>query len=286
MFTKTPSSASYKSARGSAWAMALTGVLTLAASQTAAALDIIVDNASGSTSSIGQWKLQGARDVYGADAANSSSAGASFAFNLQLPESGLYEVYMWWPSNRKNSSAVPVTVEHAGGSYQTMVDQRSGGSWRRLGSWDFSTAGRITLASTGKGAVSADAVKLVALFEPTPIDPVVSLPPPVEPVPTEPTPTPIVGSATLTWLAPSTNSDGSPITDLAGYVVYMSNQGGSYTMNDIVARVPATVPTGGTQEFYQIDNLAQGTYYFAITAYNNAGAESSWSTQVSKSIGN
>lgn len=86
-----------------------------------------------------------------------------------------------------------------------------------------------------------------------------------------------VGSATatLTWAPPTQNTDGSPLIDLAGYVVYWGTAPGSYTHS-------ATLPNPGLTS-YVVENLASGaTYYFATTAYNGSGLESNFSNEAAK----
>lgn len=77
-------------------------------------------------------------------------------------------------------------------------------------------------------------------------------------------------SATLTW-----NPNGE--SDLAGYKVYRATASGGYgapiaTLQGNVTSFTATGLQNGT------------TYFFVITAYDNAGNESGWSNEVSKSI--
>jgi hypothetical protein len=85
-----------------------------------------------------------------------------------------------------------------------------------------------------------------------------------------------VGSASLRWAAPTTNSDGTPLTDLAGYHIYYG------TNADLLSN---EIPVEATQTSLVINNLAVGTtYYFAITALNSTGSESSLSDTVSKTI--
>ncbi len=86
--------------------------------------------------------------------------------------------------------------------------------------------------------------------------------------------TAVAGSATLTWNPPTTNTDGTSLTDLAGYKVYYGTSSGGYT----------SVITVGNVTTYVIGNLAPGTYYFAVTAYDSAGTESTYSNQASKTI--
>jgi hypothetical protein len=82
------------------------------------------------------------------------------------------------------------------------------------------------------------------------------------------------GIAVLAWSAPSTNVDGTPLTDLAGYKVHYGTSSGDYT---------AAVNVGPTTE-YSITDLAPGTYYIAVTAYDSSGRESGYSNEVSKTI--
>ncbi len=82
------------------------------------------------------------------------------------------------------------------------------------------------------------------------------------------------GEATLGWSAPTTNTNGSTLTDLAGYRVHYGNGSRSYTR---------TVDVGNVTTF-RVDGLAAGSWYFAVTAYNSAGRESTYSNEASKSI--
>lgn len=79
---------------------------------------------------------------------------------------------------------------------------------------------------------------------------------------------------TLAWNAPTTNADGTPLTNLAGYKVYYGTASGSYTSTINVGKVTS----------YTINNLASGTYYFAVTAYDTVGLESGYSNEAAKTI--
>jgi hypothetical protein len=83
-------------------------------------------------------------------------------------------------------------------------------------------------------------------------------------------------SVTLGWQAPTQNTDGSPITDLAGYKIHYGTAPSNYTQ--IVA-----VSNAGLSR-YVVDNLPRGTYYFTITAYNSKGIESDPSTEASITV--
>ncbi len=77
-------------------------------------------------------------------------------------------------------------------------------------------------------------------------------------------------------LPPTTNTDGSPLTNLAGYKVYWGPSQGTYP-NSVTLNNPGLTS-------YVVGNLAPGTYFFAATALNSAGVESSFSGVGSKTI--
>jgi len=79
---------------------------------------------------------------------------------------------------------------------------------------------------------------------------------------------------TLSWVAPTTKVDGTPLTNLAGYKIYYGLASGAYTN---------VIDVGNTTN-YQIKGLDSGTYYFAVTAYDTDGNESGYSNEVSKAV--
>jgi hypothetical protein len=87
---------------------------------------------------------------------------------------------------------------------------------------------------------------------------------------------PATGTATLTWVPPATNSDGSLLTNLAGYRV---QYGKSQTSLDQTKEVP-----GATSLTTTIDGLSSGTWYFAVRAYSSAGSVSDVSNVGQKTI--
>lgn len=84
-------------------------------------------------------------------------------------------------------------------------------------------------------------------------------------------------TAELSWEAPTTNTNGSALTDLAGYRIY-------YGENRTRLSQAVEIKTIGVQT-YVIDNLSAGTWYFAIMAVTSAGTESRLSDIVSLNIG-
>jgi hypothetical protein len=84
------------------------------------------------------------------------------------------------------------------------------------------------------------------------------------------------GSATVSWTPPTTRTDGSPLTDLAGFRLRYGNSAGNYPNTINIANPGVTT--------YQVENLAQGTYYFVIAAYDSNDLESSYTNPLSTTI--
>ena len=89
-------------------------------------------------------------------------------------------------------------------------------------------------------------------------------------------PAPTSKSAVLTWEAPTVNTNGTPLTDLAGYRIYYGSN---------ATDLSHTVQTSLGLQTYVIENLEAGTWYFAIRAVTSAGTESALSDIVAKTIG-
>jgi hypothetical protein len=84
------------------------------------------------------------------------------------------------------------------------------------------------------------------------------------------------GSAALSWIAPTHNTNGTVITDLSGYHIYYgTNADDLTTLIDVV---------GGSSTAYTVTGLSPGTYYFSVVAYNAEGMDSSDSNLESKTI--
>jgi len=90
---------------------------------------------------------------------------------------------------------------------------------------------------------------------------------------------PVVGNgvATLGWNPPTQNTDGTTLTDLAGYKIYYGTSVGTYS--NVI-----TIDNVGISS-YVVENLPAGkTYYFVVTAFDTNGNESEYSNAVSKTI--
>jgi hypothetical protein len=81
------------------------------------------------------------------------------------------------------------------------------------------------------------------------------------------------GTAALTWNAPTTYTNGSPLTNLAGYKIHYGKASGIYT---------ATFTVGNVTNYTLA--LPAGTYYFTVSAYDALGSESSLSNEVAKTV--
>ncbi len=84
------------------------------------------------------------------------------------------------------------------------------------------------------------------------------------------------GAATLSWLPPTTDTDGAPLTNLAGYRIHYGTDAALLTDS-------ITVTNPGTAA-YVVGNLSPGTWYFSVTAFNTSNVESNFSNVVSKTI--
>jgi hypothetical protein len=84
------------------------------------------------------------------------------------------------------------------------------------------------------------------------------------------------GTATLSWDAPTENTNGTPLRDLAGYTIFYGNSSAALTTSIEVADPTATK--------YVVSNLNPGTYYFAVAADASDGTQSKKSLVGSKTI--
>ncbi len=90
------------------------------------------------------------------------------------------------------------------------------------------------------------------------------------------TPPTTQGTATLNWVAPTQNTNGTAITTLAGYTIAYGNSATSLSQSISISN-PATTS-------YTVQNLGTGTWYFAVSALESDGSSSALSAVVSKTI--
>jgi len=85
-----------------------------------------------------------------------------------------------------------------------------------------------------------------------------------------------LGSATLKWQPPTSNTDGSPLTNLAGYVIRYGTSPAGLSTEVRIANPGLTT--------YMVSELTPATWYFQVAAYNTSGVESAPSATASKTI--
>jgi len=81
---------------------------------------------------------------------------------------------------------------------------------------------------------------------------------------------PSISAATLTWNASSSST-------VVGYKVYQATASGAYS-------APVATLQGNTTNYVATGLQSGTTYFFVVTAFDNAGNESLHSNEVSKSI--
>ena len=75
-----------------------------------------------------------------------------------------------------------------------------------------------------------------------------------------------LGSASLSWVAPTQNEDGSELTDLAGFKVYYGTAIDSMDSVETISNPSVTT--------YLVENLHAGTWFFKVLAFDTSGNES------------
>ena len=80
------------------------------------------------------------------------------------------------------------------------------------------------------------------------------------------------GTVTLNWTSPTTNTDGTTLTNLDAYRVFYGQASRSYSKS-------VYVPAAATHSVV-IEGLASGTWYFAIKSINTLGIASAYSGEV------
>jgi putative Ig domain-containing protein len=83
-------------------------------------------------------------------------------------------------------------------------------------------------------------------------------------------------SVTLSWVPPTDKTDGSQLSDLAGFKLYWGTKKGELSNS-------ATVTNSGLVA-YVVENLVPGTYFFMVTAFDRSGVEGEPSNVVTKTV--
>ncbi|WP_416904836.1 N-acetylmuramoyl-L-alanine amidase [Micromonospora echinospora] len=103
---------------------------------------------------------------YGADYryANPVLASDVAWYKVNIPATANYRVDAWWPGVSGYNSATPYIVSTTTGNKTVVVDQRTGGTWRSLGTFTLPAgdANRVGVSrwTTASGLVIADAIRV------------------------------------------------------------------------------------------------------------------------------
>jgi hypothetical protein len=84
------------------------------------------------------------------------------------------------------------------------------------------------------------------------------------------------GSAVLNWTPPTRNTDGTSLTNLAGYRI-------SYGTSPSSLSKTVQLANPGLAN-YVVEGLTSGTWYFALKTYTSTGVESTLSNTASITI--
>ena len=80
----------------------------------------------------------------------------------------------------------------------------------------------------------------------------------------------------MSWTKPTQNTDGSPLTDLAGFIVRYGTDAAA--LSSLISVISPSA-TGA-----QIENLEPGNWYFEVAAITTANVVGLYSTIVSETI--
>jgi hypothetical protein len=90
----------------------------------------------------------------------------------------------------------------------------------------------------------------------------------------------------LAWEAPSTDAEGGPLSDLAGFRIHFAPGDDPAGPGTDVAAGPGTdVFEAGTGTAALVTNLPSGTWTFAVAAVDTAGNESALSAPLTVRVG-
>lgn len=213
-----------------------------------------------------------------------------------LPDTADAARRRWTPTTTATTTTTPLSISGtpatsvlAGSTYSFLPTTSGGGSTKTYSvankpAWaSFSVSTGKLSGAPGSASVGTYANVTISVSDGTsksslaPFGINVNAPASTTTTTTTTTPVPATtGSATLAWTAPSQNTDGSTLSDLAGYYVYYGSSASS-----LINRI--AVPDPGSSS-YTVASLASGTYYFGLAAYNTAGVESALSNIGSKTI--
>jgi len=225
--------------------------------------EVIVDDLSPGANCTGTWTAgSGGHDGNYAYVYNrSSSSTATFTWTPNLPVSGNYDVYCWYPSRSNATTKAKYTVYYLGGSTSKTFNQTSNtGKWNLIASnlpFAAGTSGyvrmdNVTGESNSTKYVVADAVMFVRVGGDS---------------------TPPTTPANLTAVATSTTAialNWSASTDDTGVVGYRIYRGGVLVGSSTTTSYTDTGLTPNTR------------YYYTVSAYDGMANESAKSNTAAR----
>jgi putative Ig domain-containing protein len=223
-----------------------------------AAVDNVVAIVSNGTAANGSWVSSGY--AYSANLLGTSITSGGFTFTLSAtlqisgtpaPTAEIGQFY----------SFRPAVVASAGSSLTYAVANKP--AWAQFSA----TTGTLSgTPSTGSVATDANIVVSVSNGAQSAALPAFNIT--VQPA--------LAGTASLSWSRPTENTNGTPLTDLAGYVIHYGTS--STALNNKISVASASA-TGA-----EITKLSPGNWSFAVSAINTANVESQFSAIVGKTV--
>ena len=228
-----------------------------------ATVDNVVGIVSNGTASKGSWVSSGY--AYSANLLGTSITSGGFTFTLGAP--GALQISGTPATTAEVGqfySFSPTVVASAGSTLTYAVANKP--AWAQFSA----TTGALSgTPSTGSVATDANIVVSVSNGAQSAALPAFSIT--VQPV----TPA-VAGTASLIWSRPTENTNGTPLTNLAGYVI---RYGTSTTALNSKISVASASATG-----VEITNLSPGNWHFAVSSINTANVEGPVSAIVGKTI--
>ena len=84
-----------------------------------------------------------------------------------------------------------------------------------------------------------------------------------------------LGEISISWVAPTENVDGTPLTDLTSYRIYYGTESRAYSSSIEITNASAT-----SHSF----NAASGDYFVTMTALDGEGNESAYANEIVRSV--
>ena len=239
-----------------------------------AAVDNVVGIVSnGTAASKGGWDNEGY--AYSASLLGTSITSGGSTFTLGAPGSTGAPV-----AQTLQISGTPATTAEVGQFYSfTPTVVASAGSSLTYAvankpAWAQFSATTGTLSGTpSTGSVATDANIVVSVSNGAQSAALPAFNITVQPAPVTPA---VAGTASLSWSRPTANTNGTQLTNLAGYVIRYGTS--STALNNQISVASASAADA------EITNLSPGNWYFEVAAINTANVESQFSAIVGKTI--